>query len=173
MQALHCCSVYLMGLDGGTIPTRTDILRGASWSLANTSAGGGSNRSTRGGNFGGTSTGRNQLDQTTQIASDHGRAARWESCALSGRVIEEDLQRDGQVFMCRLGYIYVKEALLEFILGTVRCPDMPSQRLTGFQGAFSRSKQRFIPQFGHLRSMKKARPCRLKGRGLTVGAGRL
>jgi hypothetical protein len=37
-----------MGLDGGTVITRSDVLRGSSWRLANSNAGGGGT-STRGG----------------------------------------------------------------------------------------------------------------------------
>eukprot|EP00657_Telonema_sp_P-1_P006921 TRINITY_DN26425_c0_g1_i1.p1 TRINITY_DN26425_c0_g1~~TRINITY_DN26425_c0_g1_i1.p1 ORF type:complete len:193 (-),score=29.13 TRINITY_DN26425_c0_g1_i1:138-716(-) len=124
-----------MGLDGGTIPTRTDILRGASWNISNTLS---SNRSTRGGNFTGNSTGRNGLDTTAQIASDTGLRSRWESCALSGVVFEDDAQLK-QVMMCQLGFLYLKEPLLEYMLG---------------QGAFERRRKRFAHVFGHLRSLK-------------------
>ena len=67
-----------MGLDGGTIVTRTDVLRGSSWRLANQDDG--RQRSTRGGQL--TATGALLRD----AAADRDAAYnRWSCCALSGR----------------------------------------------------------------------------------------
>ena len=93
-----------MGLDGGTIISRSDILRGQSWDVAN--ADGGASTSSRGGQLsaGKVHTGRRSADPAEQ------RRARWSHCALSGEPLREP------IVCCGLGRLYNREALIEHAL---------------------------------------------------------
>ncbi|KAI3437916.1 hypothetical protein D9Q98_000361 [Chlorella vulgaris] len=88
-----------MGLDGGTIISRNDVLRGQCWDLntADTS------RSSRGGAVRGTHK-RRKLDQRTC------KVTRWSTCALSGQPLA------APVVACFLGRLYNKAAVLEWLL---------------------------------------------------------
>lgn len=93
-----------MGLDGGTIISRSDILRGQSWDVAN--ADGGASTSSRGGQLsaGKVHTGRRRVDPAER------RRARWSHCALSGEPLREP------IVCCGLGRLYNREALIEHAL---------------------------------------------------------
>ena len=93
-----------MGLDGGTIISRSDILRGQSWDVAN--ADGGASTSSRGGQLsaGKVHTGRRRADPAER------RRARWSHCALSGEPLREP------IVCCGLGRLYNREALIEHAL---------------------------------------------------------
>ena len=93
-----------MGLDGGTIISRSDILRGQSWDVAN--ADGGASTSSRGGQLsaGKVHTGRRRVDPAER------RRAAWSHCALSGEPLREP------IVCCGLGRLYNREALIEHAL---------------------------------------------------------
>lgn len=93
-----------MGLDGGTIISRSDILRGQSWDVAN--ADGGASTSSRGGQLsaGKVHTGRRRADPAER------RRARWSHCALSGEPLRQP------IVCCGLGRLYNREALIEHAL---------------------------------------------------------
>ena len=93
-----------MGLDGGTIISRSDILRGQSWDVANADRG--ASTSSRGGQLsaGKVHTGRRRVDPAER------RRARWSHCALSGEPLREP------IVCCGLGRLYNREALIEHAL---------------------------------------------------------
>ncbi|KAK9836326.1 hypothetical protein WJX81_005424 [Elliptochloris bilobata] len=91
-----------MGLDGGTYITRSDILRGQSWDVANADG----TRSTRGGAVGPSTTFRKK-----QLDVQAARETKWSSCALSSQPLRPPLVADF------LGSLFTREAVLEFLLG--------------------------------------------------------
>ena len=93
-----------MGLDGGTTATRSDILRGASWALNTAEA----SRSTRGGCIG-----SNFVHKGETVERAVARTSAWSSCALTGA----ELSAARGVCACRLGRLYDKQTIVEFILG--------------------------------------------------------
>ena len=102
-----------MGLDGGTIATRTDLLRGASWRLANHD--GGAHRSTRGCQL---SDPRAAL---ASVAGVEGALSRqqvavdgFEACSLSGSRFPS-APTVGAVVACGLGRLYLRDAVIEYI----------------------------------------------------------
>ena len=102
-----------MGLDGGTICTRTDLLRGASWRLANHD--GGAHRSTRGGQL---SDPRAAL---ASVAGVEGALSRqqeavdgFEACSLSGTKFPS-APASGAVVVCGLGRLYLRDAVVEYL----------------------------------------------------------
>lgn len=96
-----------MGLDGGTIASRTDILRGSSWDVANASQGRGAKASSRGG-----AIGTSYVHESERVERGDARACRSAACALTG----ETLDVSGDVVACELGALYNKAAMLEFLL---------------------------------------------------------
>eukprot|EP01107_Rhizomastix_libera_P012259 TRINITY_DN3040_c0_g1_i2.p1 TRINITY_DN3040_c0_g1~~TRINITY_DN3040_c0_g1_i2.p1 ORF type:complete len:297 (+),score=106.26 TRINITY_DN3040_c0_g1_i2:160-1050(+) len=113
-----------MGLDGGTIPTRSDLLRRSSWrTLADDAS-----RSTHGGNV-------------TQIVSDASAVAqqkeckmsRWSQCGLSGEPLRPPLMS------CRMGRLFRKEAIIEYLCGAEK---------------YASRKESLKKVFGHINSMK-------------------
>ena len=116
-----------MGLDGGSIPSRSDLLRRASWRLSQSKKG--LARSTRGGNvitnnFNSDEPGLNQ--QTLA-------AIRLSTCALSAEALR------APVVCCELGLLYNRAALLDFFAGAKQ---------------FASNKDEYAKQFSHLRSLK-------------------
>mmetsp|Transcript_3641 Transcript_3641/g.7721 ORF Transcript_3641/g.7721 Transcript_3641/m.7721 type:complete len:373 (+) Transcript_3641:790-1908(+) len=99
-----------MGLDGGTIVTRSDHLRRASWRLANHD--GGSSRSTRGGQLGGVNAtaaaGVQQRDRQQDAVNG------FSCCALSGASLPLR-PADGEVVSCALGNLYLRTAVVEWL----------------------------------------------------------
>jgi hypothetical protein len=87
-----------MGLDGGTIATRSDILRRQSRRVNE----GDTSRSTRGGNAAG------PIPEDAREAER--RQAAWTSCPLSGEPLAHPLVADP------LGTLYNKAAVVEFLL---------------------------------------------------------
>ncbi|GLC35862.1 hypothetical protein PLESTM_000376500 [Pleodorina starrii] len=87
-----------MGLDGGTIVSRSDVLRGQSWRVAQNDT----SRSTRGGN----------VSRVPQEAADKAleRSTAWSTCALSSQPLRPP------IVACGLGRLYNKDALLQFLL---------------------------------------------------------
>lgn len=114
-----------MGLDGGTIPSRADILRRSSWRLANTST----SRSSRGGN----------VDNLPSAEPNQGTRqeqarAKWRVCALSGEPLR------APIVVCELGKLYNRSAIIEFLLG---------------EGVFSQNREELKKTgFGHITSIK-------------------
>lgn len=103
-----------MGLDGGTIATRSDILRGQSWRLAN--ADGGSLRSTRGGQLsavGATSSAGHERHNRQQDELD-----RWATCALSGAALPREQSAPSTIVGCALGMLYLRDAVVEWLTGS-------------------------------------------------------
>jgi hypothetical protein len=94
-----------MGLDGGTIASRTDILRGSSWDVANASQGRGAKASSRGG-----AIGTSYVHESERVERGDARACRTGACALTGETLSQD------VVACELGALYNKAAMLEFLL---------------------------------------------------------
>jgi hypothetical protein len=88
-----------MGLDGGTIITRSDVLRGQSWDVAQADT----SRSTRGGSV-------NFRTSAPRADAADERAAKWTTCALSGEELSAPVVAD------RLGRLYNKAAILELLL---------------------------------------------------------
>jgi hypothetical protein len=85
-----------MGLDGGTIATRSDILRRSSWRLAHTD----SSHSTRGGEA--------VINYASEIVPEGSREVAlslWEHCALSG----EPLGEVNMTVACYKGMLYNRE----------------------------------------------------------------
>jgi hypothetical protein len=99
-----------MGLDGGTLATRTDLLRRSSWRLANHDDGG--QRSTRGGQL--------TADGALNTAGIERRGAAAEacdgytSCTLSGARFPAHLP-PGEIVACALGRLYLRSAVVEFL----------------------------------------------------------
>lgn len=103
-----------MGLDGGTIATRSDILRGQSWRLAN--ADGGSVRSTRGGQLGAvaaTSAAGHERHNKVQGERDS-----WATCALSGATLLREQGGAATIVGCALGRLYLRDAVVEWLTGS-------------------------------------------------------
>lgn len=96
-----------MGLDGGTIASRTDILRGSSWDVANASRGRGQ-ASSRGG-----AIGTSYVHESERVERGDARACRTGACALTGETLDVS---GGDVVACELGALYNKAAMLEFLL---------------------------------------------------------
>ena len=97
-----------MGLDGGTIPTRSDILRGQSWRLANNDAG--AQRSTRGGQL--TATGALATAGLEHRDRRQDAADGWAMCALAGTPL---VNKPGSVVACELGHLYMRDSVIEFL----------------------------------------------------------
>jgi len=108
-----------MGLDGGTIASRTDVLRRASWRLATKD--GGAHRSTRGGQLGAVEAtaasgveGRSRLLDETDAFS---------TCALSGTALPP-CPAPGQVVACGLGQLYLRDSVVLYLTRSERfAPD--------------------------------------------------
>jgi len=116
-----------MGLDGGSIPSRADILRRSSWRLANAKN---VARSTRGGQIGELVVeGEQSATQKLELLK-----IKWTICALSGLPLREP------IVACELGKIYNRESVIEFLLGT---------------GQFEYKKEKLKNNgFGHITSIK-------------------
>ena len=97
-----------MGLDGGTIPTRSDILRGQSWRLANNDAG--AQRSTRGGQL--TATGALATAGLEHRDRRQDAADGWAMCALAGTPL---VNKPGSIVACELGHLYMRDSVIEFL----------------------------------------------------------
>ena len=136
-------TISRMGLDGGTIPTRSDILRGQSWRLTNSDGGG--QRSTRGGQLtasGGLSTvGVEHVDQR-QAAADG-----WAACALAGTALPTAA---GRVVACELGHLYSRDSVVEF-LGQA-----------GQFGSEHGDRSALMAEFGHVERLRDVFPVQLE-----------
>lgn len=99
-----------MGLDGGTIASRTDLLRRASWRLANND--GGAQRSTRGGQL----TVANALNSAGVERYEERTEAldAFATCALSGAALPA-APEPGAVVACSLGRLYLRTAVVEYL----------------------------------------------------------
>ena len=97
-----------MGLDGGTIATRSDLLRRSSWRLANHDDG--AARSTRGGQLtaAGATTDAGLEGTSSRTAAIDG----FSICALSGLRLPAD-GRD--IVCCALGNLYSRNAVVEYL----------------------------------------------------------
>lgn len=99
-----------MGLDGGTIATRTDVLRRSSWRLATSD--GGAHRSTRGGQLGAV--------EATAASGVEGRSRQrdaadaFSTCALSGEALPLR-PAPGEVVACGLGWIYSRDSVVLYL----------------------------------------------------------
>eukprot|EP00808_Paulinella_micropora_P010503 g39606.t1 len=122
----------IMGLDGGTIPSRSDLLRRASWRLTNADK----TRSTRGGQIGDP----NQRKSTSEAQRER-RRERMRRCALSNQEL-----RAKELVCCRLGYVYNRSSVVHFIAK---------------QGQFQYLDQQLHNQFNHLKSLSSIFPLHL------------
>lgn len=89
-----------MGLDGGTIPSRTDLLRRSSWRLVQNDK----SRSTRGGEIAVRPDGGGIRADPTAVAR-----SRLTTCSLTGDPLSDPVA-------CRLGRLYNRDAVVEFLL---------------------------------------------------------
>lgn len=97
-----------MGLDGGTIATRTDLLRRSSWRLSNHDGGG--QRSTRGGQLtvdGALSSAGVERHSTVAAAREA-----FSQCALSGARFNP---ATAEIVACALGQLYLRSSVVEFL----------------------------------------------------------
>ncbi|KAL1524973.1 hypothetical protein AB1Y20_019849 [Prymnesium parvum] len=102
-----------MGLDGGTICTRTDLLRGASWRLANHD--GGAHRSTRGGQLSDPRAALSSVaGRETPASRQQSAVDAFDTCALSG-VRLPARPAEGAVVACALGRLYLRDRVVEFL----------------------------------------------------------
>lgn len=102
-----------MGLDGGTLATRSDLLRRSSWRL--THSDGGASRSTRGGQLGASdalATSGLETRNRRQEAVDA-----WATCALSGTFLPA-APLPGAIVSCALGQLYLRDSVVEFLTKT-------------------------------------------------------
>lgn len=127
-----------MGLDGGTIPSRSDVLRrGVAFS---STAAGGESRSTRGGQVG-----RDFVFEERGLTAEQTSQLNWGVCPLSGDPLHPP------VVCCQLGRLYNRSAIIEFLLGV---------------GVFSLRKAELEEAgFSHLRSLKCVTPVVLTENG--------
>jgi hypothetical protein len=102
--------VFAMGLDGGTIATRSDLLRRSSWRLTNHD--GGTARSTRGGQLtaDGATLGALQEQRDHHIEAIDG----YSMCALSGAKFPAT-PSPGSIVCCAIGQLYLHSAVVEFL----------------------------------------------------------
>ncbi|GBG83737.1 hypothetical protein CBR_g37538 [Chara braunii] len=124
-----------MGLDGGTIISRSDVVRGSSWRVASAD---GSCRSTRGGQIGASFVASKEGVPATENAH-----ARWATCALTGEVLQEP------VVCCRLGKLYTRENVLAFLLAKKGKVFLDEAAKWRFQ-----NQSQFSKDFAHLRTTK-------------------
>ncbi|GAX79470.1 hypothetical protein CEUSTIGMA_g6911.t1 [Chlamydomonas eustigma] len=89
-----------MGLDGGTIITRSDVLRGQSWQVNQRDG----SRSSRGGSV---STAPSSSHTDEKLAE---RVSSWTSCSMSGQPLQEPVVAD------KLGRLFNKNAVVEYLL---------------------------------------------------------
>jgi len=114
-----------MGLDGGTIISRADVIRGNSWRLAN----GSTSRSSRGGSV-------DNLPSTepSQGTKQELKKSSWRTCALTGQQLKEP------IVACELGKLYNRDAIIEFLMK---------------EGQFVYSQEELKKNgFGHITSLK-------------------
>ena len=128
-----------MGLDGGTIPTRSDILRGQSWRLANNDAG--AQRSTRGGQL--TATGALATAGLEHRDRRQDAADGWAMCALAGTPL---VNKPGSIVACELGHLYMRDSVIEFL---------GRQRMFGSAHCDRSALER---EFGHIERLKDVFP---------------
>ena len=133
------CRPRAMGLDGGTIPTRSDILRGQSWRLANNDAG--AQRSTRGGQL--TATGALATAGLEHRDRRQDAADGWTMCALAGTPLPN---KPGSVVACELGHLYIRDSVIEF-LGQ-----------SGMFGSAHSDRSALKREFGHIERLKDVFP---------------
>lgn len=121
-----------MGLDGGTIPSRADILRRSSWRLANTST----SKSSRGGNVDNLPSG-----EPGQGTKQEQARLKWRICSLTSQPLK------APIVVCGLGKLYNRTSVLEFLLG---------------EGLFVYTKDELKKNgFGHLTSIKNVTELKL------------
>ena len=134
-----------MGLDGGTLVTRTDVLRGSSWRLANSD--GGAHRSSRGGQLGAVEATSAAGVERRPLSLDRREA--FETCALSGEVLPLR-PAPGVVVACGLGNLYLRDAVCLFLARTERfAPDVTDLAA-------------LTTKFGHIRALRDVFPLALE-----------
>eukprot|EP00850_Spirogloea_muscicola_P021826 SM000263S09813 [mRNA] locus=s263:101151:103189:- [translate_table: standard] len=123
-----------MGLDGGTIISRSDVLRGASWRVASSAA---QCRSTRGGQVGSA-----YVAAAERASAGDQAAAHWSTCALTGEPLAMP------VVACGLGRLYNRENVVQYLLARsdVFLDDSAKWRYA--------NQQQYKERFSHLRSLK-------------------
>ncbi|GAB5362935.1 hypothetical protein AAMO2058_000841100 [Amorphochlora amoebiformis] len=129
-----------MGLDGGTIPTRTDLLRGASWALASKDE----SRSTRGGNIGGTNFNSSHVQTFAEKAAE--TRLRLASCAISRKTLT------GTIHGCCKGNLYNLPSLHALLHN--RKNNKKKRKNREIPGNFSESSQN-LRRFRHIRVIGK------------------
>lgn len=94
-----------MGLDGGTVITRSDVLRGSSWRLNQANS---ESRSTRGG-----AVSTSEVYRPPALDRADAQRTQWSTCALSAAPLAAE---PGLVVCDRLGNLLNREAVLDFLL---------------------------------------------------------
>ncbi|KAG1670813.1 hypothetical protein FOA52_003404 [Chlamydomonas sp. UWO 241] len=123
-----------MGLDGGTVITRSDVLRGQSWRVASAD----NSHSTRGGNV------RAGVSARPADEAAAERVASWTTCSVSGQPLTEPVVAD------RLGRLYHRDAVIEYILSK-RDVFVDGERSVY---ALANSLRMAPGRFNHLRSLR-------------------
>ncbi|GAQ79533.1 hypothetical protein KFL_000320310 [Klebsormidium nitens] len=123
-----------MGLDGGTIISRSDVIRGQSWRVNQADS---SSRSTRGGQIGDGYVAPREAASAEDLV-----VAKWSSCSLTGQALREPIAA------CHLGRLYNRESVLEFLLAK---NDLFLDESSEWR--YDNQKQ-FAEDFGHLKSAK-------------------
>lgn len=143
-----------MGLDGGTIPTRSDILRGQSWRLANSDSG--AQRSTRGGQL--TATGALHTAGVERRDRRQEAADGWAVCALACTTLPTR-PAPGSIVACELGNLYLRDSVIEF-LGK-----------SGQFGSEHCDRSALNREFGHIERLKNVFPVVLEPAAPPATAG--
>eukprot|EP00850_Spirogloea_muscicola_P009886 SM000056S18004 [mRNA] locus=s56:652934:654974:+ [translate_table: standard] len=145
-----------MGLDGGTIISRSDVLRGASWRVASSGV---QCRSTRGGQVGSA-----YVAAAERASAGDQAAVHWSTCALTGEPLVMP------VVACGLGRLYNRENVVQYLLARSDVFVDDSAKVQGYVAIFPvtltlppnvcgvqwryANQQQYKERFSHLRSLK-------------------
>eukprot|EP00898_Chlorokybus_atmophyticus_P009046 jgi/Chlat1/9142/Chrsp97S08432 len=136
-----------MGLDGGTIISRSDVLRGTSWRFASKDK----SKSTHGGNVNASSVYKEET-----LSKDELSASQWSTCAMSGEALQEP------IVACGLGKLYNRQTILEYLLAR--------RAGTELEKVKEEHRKDFVDRFEHIRSIKDVFQVRL-ARGEEAASG--
>ena len=132
-----------MGLDGGTLASRSDLLRRASWRLSAADG----RRSSRGGQLGALeATAAACVESRSRVRDE---ADGYSTCALSGDPLPPH-PAPGEVVGCGLGQLYLRDNVVMFLARSERF-DPATTDIRALEVAF-----------GHLRSLRDIFPLQLE-----------
>mmetsp|Transcript_532 Transcript_532/g.1233 ORF Transcript_532/g.1233 Transcript_532/m.1233 type:complete len:225 (-) Transcript_532:237-911(-) len=130
-----------MGLDGGTIITRSDVLRGQSWRMAQSD----SSKSTRGGDASGFSGKFRTRDE--QQCLEERRRDSWRVCSISGEPLRCD-----ELVCCEKGRLYNMQSVVEHLLSKKNVHVTSATRYR-YENIVGQSGGEDV-NFGHLKTRK-------------------